>query len=91
MPTHWYDCQPFVLESPGNEGEEGACKEGLTDEVTSGLGGLTIVSAPDNTSWIGVGGQPARLPLSVPAHARATRSFSSLHLVTSLMTELPPL
>jgi hypothetical protein len=79
------------LESPGNEGEEGACKEGLTDEVASGLGGLTTVSAPDNMSWLGVGGQPAHLPLLVPACARATRSFSSLLSVTLSMMELPPL
>jgi hypothetical protein len=91
MPTRRYYRQPFVLELPGDEGEEGARKEGLMDEVTSGLGGLTIVSAPDDMSWIGVGGQPACLPLSAPARACATRSFSSLLLVTSSMTELPPL
>ncbi len=91
MPTHRYKCQPFVLESPGNEGEEGAREEGLTVEVASGLGGLTIVSAPDNMSWIGVGGQPAHLPLSAPAHTRATRSFSSLLSVTLSMMEPPPL
>jgi hypothetical protein len=91
MPTCRYERQPFVLDLAGNEGEERASGETLTDAVVSSFGGLTIVSAPDDSSWIGVGGHPARLPLSAPAHTRATRSFSSALLVTLSMTEPPPI
>jgi hypothetical protein len=86
-----YECQPFLLDLAGNEGEERASGETLTDTVASSFGGLTIVSAPDDSSWIGIGGHPTCLPLSAPARARATRSFSSALLVTLLMTEPPPI
>ncbi len=56
--------QPFCLDSPGDKGN--GKLGGLADEVSSGLGGLTIVSAPGDTSWLGVGGLPAQPPQSAP-------------------------
>jgi hypothetical protein len=50
MPTHRYERQPFVLDLAGDEGEERASGETLTDAVASSFGGLTIVSAPDDSS-----------------------------------------
>jgi hypothetical protein len=83
-----YHRQPFVLDSSA-AGEEGAGD--LADEVASGFGGLTIVSAPEDLSWLGVGELLARPPQ--PTLARTwlvMRSLASLLSMTLSVSE-PPL
>jgi hypothetical protein len=82
-------CQPFRLDSPGNGGGDGL--DAMADEVTSKLGGLTIVSAAGDASWLGVEGPVSRPPPAAPLRARPTaRSVSGTLSVASSMTE-PPL
>jgi hypothetical protein len=82
-----YHHQPFVLDS--SAAEEGA--RDSADEVASGFGGLTIVSAPEDLSWLGVGELLARPPQ--PTLARTwlvMRSLASLLSMTLLVSEPPP-
>jgi hypothetical protein len=82
---------PFVIDSDGGTD----CASPY--DLAQGLENLTILSSVDDTSWLGVGGIPARPPQgpqSAPARAGArapTRSFSSSLSVASSMTEPPPL
>ena len=57
MPSRRYVRKPFVLDAAGAEGGEAARVDGLADEVASGLGGLTIVLAPDDSSWLKISGK----------------------------------
>jgi hypothetical protein len=80
----------FCLDSPGNGGGDGL--NTMADEVTSELGGLTIVSAAGDASWLGVEGPVSRPPAAAPSRARPTaRSVSGTLSVASSMTEPPSL
>ncbi len=85
----------FVLDESSDNDEVAIALGSLPDDLASGLRGLTIMSAADdtNTSWLGIGGLPARPPQSAPAWicAPAVCSFPSAVSVTLLMTEPPPL
>ncbi len=88
-----FRCVPFVLDESSNNDEVAGALGSLPCDLASSLGGLTIMSAANDTSWLGIGGLPARPPQSVPARIRApaARSFPSALSVTSSMTESPPL
>ncbi len=85
---------PFVLDAPGDDDDMAEFLGGITDELSSGLGSLTIVSSIDE-GWLGVGGILACFPQpqSAPVWVRAptARSFSSALLVASSMMEPPTL
>ena len=82
---------PFVIDSNGGTDYDSPYN------LAQGLENLTILSSVDDTSWLGVGGIPARPPQgpqSAPARAGARappRSFSSSLSVPSSMTEPPTL
>jgi hypothetical protein len=83
-------CQPFRLDSPGDGAGDGL--DAMADEVTSELGGLTIVSAAGDASWLGVEGPVSWPPPAAPSQARPTaRSVSGTLSVASSMTEPPSL
>ena len=89
-----FRCNPFVLDAPGDDDDAAKVLGGIPDELSSSLGGLTIVSSIDE-GCLGVGGIPARFPQpqSAPAQVRAptARSLSSALSVAFLMTEPPTL
>ncbi len=83
-----YHHEPFVLDSSAAR-EEGVGD--LVDEVASRFGGLTIVSALEDSSWLGVGESLACPPQPTLAHTQlATCSLASLLSMTSSVSEPPP-
>ena len=84
---------PLVLD--GSNEEEATCDAMLVDKVTSGIGGLTILSSRDNASWV-VAERPPR-PQSAPAWAGGGRtsfrsSFpGSVSVASSVLTDAPSL
>jgi hypothetical protein len=90
MPRGGSHCQPFRLDVLGNG--VGADLATMADELTSELGGMTIVSAPGDTSWLGVNGPASWHPLAAPLQACAAACYvSGLLSVASSMTEPPSL
>jgi hypothetical protein len=87
-----FRCDSIVLDETSNDDEVASALGSLPDDLESGLGGLTIMPAANDTSWLGIGGLHARPPQSAPACicARAALSFPSAFSVMSLMTK-PPL
>jgi hypothetical protein len=60
MPGGRFRRESFILDALGDDAEEPQVLGGLPNELTSGLGGLTIVSlVKGDTSWLNVGGMPA--------------------------------
>ncbi len=88
MSCRSYQRKSFVLDGTNDEEDVAEARGGSSDKVVSGFGGLTIVSAPDDTSWLGVRGIPlgfpTRLPQATPPRGSATlRSTLSGSLSTS--------
>ena len=93
MSTNRFSRAPLVLD--GSDDEEAARDATLADKVTSGIGGLTILSSRDNASWV-VAERPPR-PQSAPAWAGGGRtsfwsSFpGSVSVASSALTDAPSL
>ncbi len=88
-----FHCNLFVLDESSDDDEVTGALGSLSDDLASGLGGLTIMSAANDTSWLGISGLPARPPQSAPAriHAPAARSSLGALSVTSSMMDPPSL
>ena len=93
MSANRFSHAPLVLD--GSDDKEAARDATLADEVTSGIGGLTILSSRNNASWV-VAERPPR-PQSAPAWAGGGRtsfrsSFpGSVSVASSALTDAPSL
>ena len=56
MSGRCFQGKSFVLDGANNKEDGAEAHGGSMDKVVSGFGGLTIVSAPDDVSWVGIGG-----------------------------------
>ena len=83
-----------VLNGTDDKEDTAEAHGGSADKVASGFGGLTIVLAPDDMSWVGIMGVclvfPSRLPQSAPPRGRTTPRatlLSSLSIAFLVLTE----
>jgi hypothetical protein len=92
-----FQCLPLDLDSIDNKADTAEDLGVTMDEVTSGLRGVTIISAPEDSSWLGIGRAPSSIPSQLPQSnpawvcAPSCSVFSgSLSIATSVLME-PPL
>ncbi len=98
MAGRHFQCLSLMLDSSYNEANTALDLRVAMDDVMICLGGMTIVSAPEDFIWLGIGGAPSGMPSrllqSAPAQVCAPSCLdfsSSLLIVSSMLMELPPL